>query len=102
MTKHARRVYVGGLPLGGITDVDIMDLFNKALMAAACSEAPGAPVIASFINQDKRFAFIELRTAAEASNVLALDGIICQGTPLSLRRPYDYNVLEVRFHNANL
>jgi splicing factor U2AF subunit len=29
-----------------------------------------------YINQEKRFAFVEMRTVEEASNAMALDGII--------------------------
>lgn len=29
-----------------------------------------------YINQEKRFAFVEMRTVEEASNAMALDGIV--------------------------
>jgi hypothetical protein len=37
---------------------------------------PGDAVVNVYINQEKRFAFVEMRTVEEASNAMALDGII--------------------------
>lgn len=34
-----------------------------------------------YINQEKRFAFVEMRTVEEASNAMALDGIIYEVPP---------------------
>lgn len=36
----------------------------------------GDAVVNVYINQEKRFAFVEMRTVEEASNAMALDGII--------------------------
>jgi hypothetical protein len=37
---------------------------------------PGDAVVNVYINQEKRFAFVEMRTVEEASNAMALDGIV--------------------------
>ncbi|XP_075091954.1 splicing factor U2af large subunit B-like [Nicotiana tabacum] len=54
-TRHARRVYVGGLPANA----------NEHGMLLSMS-----------INYEKKFVFVEMRTLKEASNAMALDGII--------------------------
>jgi hypothetical protein len=50
-------------------------------------ELVGDAVVNVYINHEKKFAFVEMRTVEEASNAMALDGIIfeaCQSeTPLS-------------------
>lgn len=42
----------------------------------------GDAVVNVYINQEKRFAFVEMRTVEEASNAMALDGIIYEVTKL--------------------
>lgn len=37
---------------------------------------PGDAVVNVYINHDKKFAFVEMRSVEEASNAMALDGII--------------------------
>jgi len=90
LSRHARRVYCGGLP-AGISEVDLTTFINTAMLAAGGCIQPGPPVISCFMNADKRYAFIEFRSVAEASNAMAFDGIACQGETLKIRRPHDYN-----------
>ncbi|GAA0140909.1 hypothetical protein LIER_02173 [Lithospermum erythrorhizon] len=51
---------------------------------------PGDSVVNVYINHDKKFAFVEMRSVEEASNAMALDGIILEGAPVKVRRPTDY------------
>lgn len=44
-----------------------------------------------YINYEKKFAFVEVRTVEEASNCMALDGIMFEGVSVRIRRPNDYN-----------
>ena len=37
-----------------------------------------------YINHEKKFAFVEMRTVEEASNAMALDGIVFEVIPGSL------------------
>ena len=46
------------------------------------------------INQDKNFAFLELRSVDETTQAMAFDGIIFQGQSLKIRRPHDYQPLQ--------
>ena len=91
-TRHARRVYVGGLP-DVTSDVAVGAFFSRALAAVegAVADAPGEPVLNVYLNQEKKFAFIEFRSVEECSNALALDGVLMESAPLRVRRPNDYN-----------
>jgi splicing factor U2AF subunit len=57
----------------------------------ANTAGPGDAVVNVYINQEKKFAFVEMRTVEEASNAMALDGIIFEGVSVRVRRPSDYN-----------
>ncbi|XWS75183.1 hypothetical protein CRYUN_Cryun01aG0063400 [Craigia yunnanensis] len=90
-TRHARRVYVGGLsPTANEQSVAIF--FSHVMAAISGNTAgPGDAVVNVYINHEKKFAFVEMRSVEEASNAMALDGIIFEGAPVKVRRPSDYN-----------
>ena len=52
---------------------------------------PGDPVLNVYMNQEKKFAFVEFRTVEECSNAMGLDGVMMEGVGLRVRRPNDYN-----------
>jgi len=89
-TKHARKIYVGNLPLD-VTEFSIMHFFNETLNSLLPSKPPGNVVIGCYLNIQRRFAFIEHRSIEEANFTLSLDGISYAGLALKLRRPQDYN-----------
>ncbi|XP_028775578.1 splicing factor U2af large subunit B [Neltuma alba] len=90
-TRHARRVYVGGLP--PLTNEQAVAAFFSHVMVAIGGNSAGAgdSVVNVYINHEKKFAFVEMRTVEEASNAMALDGIIFEGVAVRVRRPTDYN-----------
>ncbi|KAK6922738.1 RNA recognition motif domain [Dillenia turbinata] len=90
-TRHARRVYVGGL--GPTANEQSVATFFSQVMAAigGNTAGPGDAVVNVYINHEKKFAFVEMRSVEEASNAMALDGIIFEGAPVKVRRPSDYN-----------
>ncbi|XP_059435958.1 splicing factor U2af large subunit B-like isoform X2 [Corylus avellana] len=90
-TRHARRVYVGGLP--PMANEQTIATFFSHVMAAigGNSAGQGDAVVNVYINHEKKFAFVEMRTVEEASNAMALDGIIFEGVAVRVRRPTDYN-----------
>ncbi|KAL1289223.1 hypothetical protein HN51_057814 [Arachis hypogaea] len=90
-TRHARRVYVGGLP--PLTNEQTIAAFFSQVMITIGGNSAGAgdSVVNVYINHEKKFAFVEMRTVEEASNAMALDGIIFQGVAVRVRRPTDYN-----------
>ncbi|XP_058083989.1 splicing factor U2af large subunit B-like isoform X2 [Magnolia sinica] len=90
-TRHARRVYVGGLPPMA-NEQTIATFFSRVMSAIGGNSAgPGDAVVNVYINHEKKFAFVEMRTVEEASNAMALDGIMFEGVSVRVRRPTDYN-----------
>ncbi|KAI4325490.1 hypothetical protein MLD38_030882 [Melastoma candidum] len=90
-TRHARRVYVGGLPPSA-NEQSVATFFSQVMAAIGGNTAgPGDAVVNVYINHEKKFAFVEMRSVEEASNAMALDGIIFEGAPVKVRRPSDYN-----------
>ena len=93
-TRHARRVYVGGLP-PVCTDETLKSFFNGALVAVnGVIDEKADPVMNVYLNREKAFAFVEFRTVEEASNAMALDAIKFEGAMLRVRRPNDYKEQE--------
>lgn len=93
-TRHARRIYVGSLPPGATED-DIAGFLSSALTAIGGTTAgPGNCVLNVYLNHEKRFAFVELRTVEETSNAMALDGVVFEEHSVRIRRPADYRVAE--------
>ncbi|KAF9590542.1 hypothetical protein IFM89_035860 [Coptis chinensis] len=90
-TRHARRVYVGGLP--PLANEQTIATFFSRVMAAIGGNSAGAgdAVVNVYINHEKKFAFVEMRSVEEASNAMSLDGIIFEGVSVRVRRPTDYN-----------
>ncbi|KAK1337910.1 hypothetical protein QTO34_001011 [Cnephaeus nilssonii] len=91
-TRQARRLYVGNIPFG-ITEEAMGDFFNAQMHLWGLAQALGRPVLAVQVNQDKSFAFLELRSVGETTQATALDGILFQGQALKVRRPHDYQPL---------
>ncbi|EGC33787.1 hypothetical protein DICPUDRAFT_56283 [Dictyostelium purpureum] len=87
--KQSRRIYVGNIP-PGITDSELIEFFNAAVLAANLNVKPGPPVVFCQINAPKCFAFIEFRTPEEATNAMRFDGITLKNYTLKIRRPKDY------------
>jgi splicing factor U2AF subunit len=70
----------------------IAEFFNQSMAAVGGNTGgPGDVVLNVSINQELRFAYVEMRLVEEASNAMALDGILFEGVPLAIRRPADYN-----------
>ncbi|KAM0825222.1 hypothetical protein ACQ4PT_021257 [Festuca glaucescens] len=90
-TRHARRVYVGGLSPSA-NEQTVAVFFNQVMAAIGGNTVGiGDAVVNVYINHDKKFAFVEMRSVEEASNAMALDGIVFDGAPVKVRRPTDYN-----------
>ena len=72
-TRHARRIYIGGLP-PTVEEQPLAVLFNAAMHSIGGVTAAGDSVVNVYINQEKKFAFVEFRSVEECSNAMALDG----------------------------
>lgn len=88
-TRHARRIYVGNI--NNATEPDLLAFFNQIIEKAAGREFPGGAVASVYLNSERRFAFVELRTIELATACVTLDGIMYNGTSLKIKRPNDYN-----------
>eukprot|EP00743_Colponemidia_sp_Colp-15_P001123 GILK01001235.1.p1 GENE.GILK01001235.1~~GILK01001235.1.p1 ORF type:complete len:505 (-),score=112.88 GILK01001235.1:169-1653(-) len=89
-TRHARRVYLGNIPVG-VNEGQIKDYWNVTMTAAGAASVPNDCVISVYINHEKRFAFVEMRTVEETNLAMELDGVNFAGHSLKVRRPNDYN-----------
>ncbi|GJS09736.1 splicing factor U2af large subunit B isoform X2 [Tanacetum coccineum] len=90
-TRHARRIYFGELSPTA-NEQSVATYFSHVMSAIGGNTAgPGDAVVNVYINHEKKFAFVEMRSVEEASNAMALDGIIFEGAPVKVRRPSDYN-----------
>lgn len=89
LTRQARRLYVGNIPFG-CTDDDMIEFFQTNMATCNFVTQPGNPVLACQINLDKNFAFLEFRSVEETTAAMALDGVLCKGQALKIRRPHDY------------
>jgi len=86
-----RRIYVGNVPVD-VKEKELRDFFNAVMIAAQGPERKeGASVLGVFLNLPKRFAFVEFRTAIEATQAMDLDGIQFRGLSLKMGRPANYN-----------
>jgi len=89
--RASRRIYVGNLPLN-VKESEIRDFFNCVMVAAqGPGRKAGDSVLGVFLNLAKRFAFVEFRSAVEATQAMDLDGIMFRGLALKMGRPANYN-----------
>jgi hypothetical protein len=92
-TRHARRVYVGGLPPSA-NEATVATFFSNALAAVGGAQpVPGEPVLNVYMNQEKKFAFVEFRTVevglschhSRLSDWLHRPAVITPGCQIGLR-----------------
>ena len=88
-TRHARRIYVGGLP--PMANEQMVSAFFSQALVEIGGAATADAVVNVYINFEKRFSFVEFRTVEETSNALALDQVLFEGHHIRVRRPNDYN-----------
>lgn len=89
-TRHARRIYVGGIP-PMYTDEDGLRNFLNSVLAQGLGEDNNHSYILSvYINHKKCFAFVELKSIELATACLSLDGIIFRNIVLRILRANEY------------
>jgi splicing factor U2AF subunit len=74
-----------------VTEPDIQAFFDDVIDRALGTKTPDGQVISVYINRERHFAFVELKTIELTSACMNLDGISFRGQPLKIRRPNDYN-----------
>eukprot|EP01083_Nonionella_stella_P066236 174225_1 len=91
VTRQARRLYFGNLPFGATQDELKLFLNQTMETAQGPSRDPGDAILSVYINHQRRFAFVEFRTMEEATQSMALDGLMYCGESLKVGRPANYN-----------
>ncbi|KAG6879240.1 hypothetical protein C0992_004233 [Termitomyces sp. T32_za158] len=90
LSRQSRRLYIGSIT-PEVTDHNLAEFFNtKMIEMAIGTGGPGNPVLAVQCNYEKNYAFVEFRSAEDATAAMAFDGIIFINGPLKIRRPKDY------------
>ncbi|KDQ61772.1 hypothetical protein JAAARDRAFT_122737 [Jaapia argillacea MUCL 33604] len=90
LSRQSRRLYIGSIT-PEINEQNLADFFNgKMIEMNIGTGAPGNPVLAVQCNYEKSYAFVEFRSAEDATSAMAFDGIIFLNGPLKIRRPKDY------------
>ncbi|KAF4734602.1 hypothetical protein FOZ63_032015, partial [Perkinsus olseni] len=90
--KIARELYVGQIP-PGISAAQLIDVLNDGLMNMGANAMPGRPIVHGWLGGDGLFAFVEFRTAEEASIALErLNGhqLKSYGVTIKVGRPKGY------------
>lgn len=94
-SKHARKLYVGGLP-PGTTEDEISAFFNDVFAKCAPPQymQQGNPILSVSMHNEKCFAFVEFNTIELTSACLMLDGAPFPHKSgqcvVRMRRPKDY------------
>merc|ERR1719491_87254 len=92
-TRASKRIYVGNLP-HSVSEDEIRKFFNATMIAAkpdGTADDADSSITNVYLNAQKRFAFVEFRTAAEATQAMELEGIQFFGESLKIGRPANYN-----------
>ncbi|KAI0226343.1 hypothetical protein L0F63_003005 [Massospora cicadina] len=89
MIRQTRRLYVGNIPYA-ITEPEIAEFFNTAMIQLKLAGSGKNPVTSVSINHEKNYAFVEFNTPEEATAAMAFDGVSFRNQSLKIRRPKDY------------
>jgi len=93
-TRHARRLYIGQLPLE-VNESEVHKFFREAINIAMNRDPSSTeedPILSVYINRERRFAFVEFKTLEICTACLSLDGIDVLGKgKVKVKRPNDYN-----------
>ncbi|CAE6507555.1 Splicing factor U2AF 65 kDa subunit [Rhizoctonia solani] len=90
LARQSRRLYVGNITYEA-NENNLQEFFNRKMLEMKIGTGgAGDPVIGVQINHEKSYAFVEFRSAEDATAAMAFDGIMFQSGPLKIRRPKDY------------
>ena len=88
-----KKLYIGNLP-SGMTPPSLIKMLNLTLQTLKPEDfSKEQPVIGAWISPDGHYAFIEFRTAEEATKGFILNGFKIMGVPLKIGRPKTYQGL---------
>lgn len=89
-SRHARRLYVGGLTSSNCNEEMIKNFLNSVICNALGDPPESTYILSIYVNQQKCFAFIELNSIELTTACLELDGILFQNSPLKILRANEY------------
>ena len=89
-TRHARRIYVGGIPPNYSDEEELRNFFNKAISRGLDVENDNSYVISVYMNQKKCYAFVEFNSIELTTACLEMDGIIFKKVTLKIYRANEY------------
>lgn len=89
-TRHARRIYVGGIPPNYTNEDGLWAFINAVVAQAMGEENDGSYVLSVYINHKKCFAFVELKSIELAAACLQLDGIVFRNIVLRILRANEF------------
>lgn len=89
-TRHARRIYVGGVPPNFTDEDGLRAFFNAAIAQGLGEENDHTYVMSVYLNQKKCFAFIEFKSIELAATSLELDGIMMKGVAIRILRANEF------------
>ncbi|KAF8636379.1 hypothetical protein AX17_003562 [Amanita inopinata Kibby_2008] len=95
LSRQSRRLYIGSIT-PEVNEQNLADFFNTKMTEMDIGTGgPGNPVLAVQCNYEKNYAFVEFRSAEDATAAMAFDGIIFINGPLKIRRPKDYGGIDM-------
>ncbi|KAK7030721.1 hypothetical protein R3P38DRAFT_2930144 [Favolaschia claudopus] len=95
LSRQSRRLYIGSIT-PEVTEQNLADFFNVKMEEMKIGTGgTGNPVLAVQCNYEKNYAFVEFRSAEDATAAMAFDGIIFINGPLKIRRPKDYGGMDL-------
>jgi hypothetical protein len=89
-TRHARRIYVGGIPPNYSDEEELRNFFNKVIAKGLGIENDNSFVISVYMNQKKCYAFVEFSSIELTTACLEMDGIIFKKVTLKIYRANEY------------
>lgn len=89
-TRHARRIYVGGIPPAYADEEMLTSFLNSVFSKGLGVENDNSYVLSMYINQKKCFAFVELNSIELTKASLELDGIVYRNSVLKILRANEY------------
>jgi splicing factor U2AF 65 kDa subunit len=101
LLKQAKRFYVGNLPFN-FNETILVEFLETNLRGLSGGNGNGSGsnknydenriILTINVSTDRSYAFVECRTAEDASLAMNLDGVVFEGTQLKVRRPKEYHV----------
>ena len=89
-SRHARRIYVGGVPPNYADEEALKNFLNDVISRGLGEENDHSYVLSIYMNQKKCYSFVELKSIELTTACLDLDGIIFKKIVLKVLRANEY------------